>query len=279
MSSSHNWVDFGISCLGGGIAGLVVDVSLFPLDTIKTRMQSAHGFRKSGGFNGVYRGLSIAAVGSVPGAAVFFSTYDTSKKMLANSAPQLPEPVRHMGAASIAEVMACLIRVPTEVIKQRMQTGAGNHALDVIRAVLKTSGFKGLYTGFYATVSREIPFSLIQFPLYEMMKVSLKRKIYHSDEGPIPPYVGAICGSLSGGLAAGLTTPLDVVKTRLMLGADVNGKVYSGILNTLSRVYAEGGVGLCFAGVEPRIMWISIGGFFFFGAYEGSTGILRSLLM
>jgi Mitochondrial carrier protein len=37
------------------------------------------GFLKAGGFTGVYRGLSAAAVGSAPGAAVFFSSYETLK--------------------------------------------------------------------------------------------------------------------------------------------------------------------------------------------------------
>lgn len=40
----------------GAIAGLSVDVALYPLDTLKTRLQSQHGFYKSGGFSGVYRG-------------------------------------------------------------------------------------------------------------------------------------------------------------------------------------------------------------------------------
>ncbi len=49
------------------MAGTSVDVALFPLDTIKTRLQSSQGFIKAGGFNGVYKGLSAAAAGSAPG--------------------------------------------------------------------------------------------------------------------------------------------------------------------------------------------------------------------
>ncbi|KAK0780637.1 S-adenosylmethionine transporter [Friedmanniomyces endolithicus] len=41
------------SLIAGGLAGTTVDLSLFPLDTLKTRLQSAAGFRASGGFRGV----------------------------------------------------------------------------------------------------------------------------------------------------------------------------------------------------------------------------------
>lgn len=46
------------------------------IDTLKTRMQSPQGFLKAGGFRGIYNGLGAAAVGSAPGAALFFSTYE-----------------------------------------------------------------------------------------------------------------------------------------------------------------------------------------------------------
>ena len=47
---------FWISLISGGIAGTTVDVALYPLDTIKTRLQSSQGFIKAGGFKGVYSG-------------------------------------------------------------------------------------------------------------------------------------------------------------------------------------------------------------------------------
>lgn len=39
----------------------------YPIDTIKTRLQSAQGFIKAGGFNGIYRGVGSVMVGSWPG--------------------------------------------------------------------------------------------------------------------------------------------------------------------------------------------------------------------
>lgn len=50
----------------GGFAGLTADLVLFPLDTIKTRLQSRQGFQAAGGFNRVYAGLAPTAAGSAP---------------------------------------------------------------------------------------------------------------------------------------------------------------------------------------------------------------------
>lgn len=69
-------VSFLTSLVAGGLAGTCVDVALYPIDTIKTRLQSPQGFAAAGGFRGVYRGLGAAATGSAPGAALFFSTYE-----------------------------------------------------------------------------------------------------------------------------------------------------------------------------------------------------------
>jgi len=82
-----------------------IHVRQYPLDTIKTRLQSPGGFLKAGGFSGIYKGLGAVAVGSAPGAALFFSTYDTLKNILNNSGSNLPVPLLHMTAASVGEVV------------------------------------------------------------------------------------------------------------------------------------------------------------------------------
>lgn len=174
MSTERNAPPFLAALVSGGLAGTSVDVALFPLDTIKTRLQSSSGFIKSGGFKGVYKGLSVAAVGSAPGAALFFSTYETMKTKLGGNEPAkgVCGPLIHMTAASCGEIVACLVRVPTEVVKQRMQTGMHSQAFSIIKHIVSyEGGIAGLYKGFGITIMREIPFALIQFPLYEFGKV------------------------------------------------------------------------------------------------------------
>lgn len=43
-----------------------MDVALFPLDTLKTRLQSGRGFLKTGGFTGLYKGILPVIAGSAP---------------------------------------------------------------------------------------------------------------------------------------------------------------------------------------------------------------------
>ena len=52
------------------MAGTAVDLLFFPIDTIKTRLQSSQGFLKAGGFTGIYKGIGSVVVGSSPGGAL-----------------------------------------------------------------------------------------------------------------------------------------------------------------------------------------------------------------
>lgn len=257
--------------VSGGVAGTVTDVVLYPLDTLKTRLQSAEGFLRAGGFRGAYRGLGAAAAGSAPGAALFFGTYEASKRALAERR-ELPAPAVHMLAAAAGETVACLVRVPTEVVKQRMQASMHGYASvgGAVLRVLRDEGPLGFYTGFGVTLVREIPFAFVQFPIYEHLKLRGGRLL----ERDLTSLEAAGCGSAAGAFAALVTTPLDVAKTRLMLGRDKEGVPYRGALNTLLRVRREGMAAL-FAGAAPRVTWIGIGGFVFFGAYEAAMRALR----
>lgn len=295
---------FLIALVSGGLAGTCVDIALFPIDTIKTRLQSPQGFLKAGGFHGIYRGLGAAALGSAPGAALFFSTYEAMKPYCIEKQHQYQfypsnPAFSHMISASIGEAAACLVRVPTEVIKSTMQTNAkgSQTVLSTIQLILAqkptststSSGsgssfliskyFGGLYRGYGITLLREVPFALIQFPIYEQCKIWLSNYYHHQDNNnnEITSLEAAACGSFGGAIAAATTTPLDVLKTRLMLGKDSKGVVYKNAFDVMNRSIHEEGIRSLFRGIQPRVMWISIGGFVFFGAYEFARSTLLSL--
>ncbi|KAK4186051.1 putative mitochondrial carrier protein PET8 [Podospora australis] len=272
---------FQTALLAGALAGTTVDLSLFPLDTLKTRLQSSAGFFASGGFRGIYRGVGSALVGSAPGAAFFFSTYEFTKSLLPSSPSS---PYTHMLAASLGEIAACAVRVPTEVIKQRAQ--AGHHGGSSLHSLLHilhqrpaigiTGVWRELYRGWSITVMREVPFTVLQFPMWEALKSWGRDRRERTGRGlfgdsnalkkpgqEVSAAESALYGSLAGGIAAGVTTPLDVLKTRVMLSAQKESMV-----TIVKDILKENGIRPFFAGIGPRVMWISIGGAIFLGSYQ-----------
>ncbi|KAF1911842.1 mitochondrial carrier domain-containing protein [Ampelomyces quisqualis] len=282
-----------IPCRAGGLAGTTVDLSLYPLDTLKTRLQSSAGFAASGAFTGIYRGVGSAIVGSAPGAALFFITYDSIKRSLAQPQTSIQYNVEgkpykedvidsgnqalvHMLAASLGEVAACAVRVPTEVVKQRAQASQHPSSLSALTHILSQRHVRGLahvwkelYRGWSITIMREVPFTIIQFPLWEAMK---RYRCSRAGRNQVTGLEGGLLGSVAGAVAAGLTTPLDVLKTRMMLA-----KEKQPMTVMLSEILKESGPRAFFAGIGPRIGWISVGGAIFLGSYQWASNALGGL--
>uniref|UniRef100_A0A131YSH3 Solute carrier family 25 member 26 n=1 Tax=Rhipicephalus appendiculatus TaxID=34631 RepID=A0A131YSH3_RHIAP len=253
---------FFVSLVAGAIAGTTVDVVLFPLDTLKTRLQSQQGFLRAGGFKNIYSGIASAALGSAPTSALFFCTYEGVKHFIGPVVPSLVTPLVYSIAAACGEVAACSVRVPVEVVKQRTQANHDTSSWRTFRSVLNVEGIRGFYRGYFTTVAREIPFSFIQFPLWEFLKNMF------ANPDSLLTWQAAVCGAISGGIAGGLTTPLDVAKTRIIL-AERTSHLASGSMHAaLKTVWHEKGLPGLFSGVTPRVVSLSVGGFIFLGAYE-----------
>ena len=255
-----------IPLAAGGCAGTATDIFLFPLDTIKTRLQAPGGFAKAGGFAGMYRGLGSAAAASAPAAAAFFGSYEYVKAHLLKRFPDVWAPGIHMTAASFGELVSAAVRVPFEVNKQRRQ--AGVHGADLLSTGPKIAS---LLRSYVSLVSREVPFALIQYPLYERLKAVARGRAQRSGR-TVAGWEMSLCGSIAGGISAALTTPLDVAKTRTMLS---DGQL--GLGSVLSKIVRTEGYGALFHGIAPRVTWISVGGAVFFGVSERAIVYLNGL--
>lgn len=275
------------SLVAGALAGLTVDVSLFPLDTIKTRLQSnitnatiTSRHTAVGTLRSIYAGLPSTIIGSMPSAASFFVVYDGLKRhLITDTTTPLKESYVHMLASSLGEVAACAIRVPTEVVKQRAQAGlfdgkASKAFLDILSLRSQSYGLmvKELYRGGGVTIMREIPFTIVQFTLWEQAKKSWSRR--QGRDGSVTATEGAVVGSLSGAIAAGITTPLDVLKTRLMLARREDGGVRLGAAGIVRQIARDDGWRGFFRGFVPRVGWISTGGAIFLGTYQWASNTM-----
>ena len=78
----------------------------------------------------------------------------------------------------LAETVSCIIYVPVDVIKERMQiqqrldvkTYGNTHYRgnrDALCSLAKTEGFRGIYKGYLASLASFGPFSALYFMFYE----------------------------------------------------------------------------------------------------------------
>jgi len=254
--------------IAGGVAGTVVDAVLFPIDTMKTRLQSKQGFRAAGGFRNVYSGIGAALLGSSPNSSIFFGVYELTKKSLMSSGNEVST---QMIASTMGALGSCLARVPADNVKQKVQAGIYQNTISAIQGIRASQGIEGFFVGFQSTILREMPFSVIQFTVWE----ALKRRVQVRYKRSLSPWESGLCGSVAGGLAAAITTPIDVLKTRQMIGdAPRDASTFGAFRYIFKR---EGMKGLL-SGFIPRIQLCFLGGLIFFSAYDFSLSVLEQAL-
>ncbi|KAF6149277.1 hypothetical protein GIB67_026133 [Kingdonia uniflora] len=118
----------------GALAGTFVSLSLHPVDTIKTLIQShsmsqthkpiSHivGSIISGhGVMGLYRGIDSNIVSSAPISAVYTFTYESVKGALLPLLPKEYHSIAHCTASGCASIATSFIFTPSERIKHQMQ--------------------------------------------------------------------------------------------------------------------------------------------------------------
>ncbi|XP_068648079.1 S-adenosylmethionine carrier 1, chloroplastic/mitochondrial-like [Aristolochia californica] len=262
---------FRVLCEGvvaGGAAGVVAEMALYPIDTIKTRLQAARGGGKIL-LNGLYSGLGGNLAGVLPASAIFVGIYEPTKQKLLKMFPENLSALAHLTAGAIGGAASSLVRVPTEVVKQRMQTGQFSSAPNAVRLIVAKEGFKGLYAGYRSFLLRDLPFDAIQFCLYEQLRLGYKLAAQRDLNDPENAIIGAIAGAITGAI----TTPLDVVKTRLMTQGPAD--QYKGIFDCVQTVVREEGPNALLKGIGPRVLWIGIGGSIFFGVLERTKQFLE----
>ncbi|KMT05381.1 hypothetical protein BVRB_7g175130 [Beta vulgaris subsp. vulgaris] len=233
-SSSHIHQDgllYWQVMVAGSIAGCVEHMAMFPVDTIKTRMQALGScpiksvgvraaFRsilQSDGLAGLYHGIAAMGLGAGPAHAVHFSVYEFCKKSF--SGGNVNNHVVNATSAVCAEVLSDAVFTPMDMVKQRLQLsggvgGAYKGVWDCMKMVFREEGFGAFYASYRTTVIMNAPFFAVFFATYEAAKKGLM-EISPDKADDERLVVHATAGAAAGALAAVVTTPLDVVKTQL----------------------------------------------------------------
>ncbi|KAJ0393702.1 hypothetical protein P43SY_007602 [Pythium insidiosum] len=262
-----------------GVGGLVATSVLYPLDTIKTRLQSGGSLFDEEETNeeqarrkdvrallrSLYRGYQYKAAESSVSKFLYFYAYTLLAQTVAPSDGKPIGTVLNLGIGYLSEFFHLPVTLPMEVIATRLQTGIGSGGvLQIVRNVLEESGIKGFYKGFQAYFVLCLQ-PAIQYTVFERVKEAyLKRS--KSMAKSLSALEAFVLGAIARSIATLLLFPYIRAKVILQSKKKKNqapeledGKCdrasqsSEGIVATLQRVYSEEGPLALYRGLTPEL--------------------------
>ncbi|KAI8993138.1 mitochondrial carrier domain-containing protein [Pilobolus umbonatus] len=297
MSEEYDYESLGNNAtvlqnaIAGSLAGIAEHCAIYPVDSIKTRMQVIQAVRqpifaastvgshssivmdtttsvagrsinnnlnpnykniKSASRN-LWRGVNSVVIGAGPAHAIHFATYEACKEAFGGNRKDGHHPFTTAAAGACATLAHDVLMNPFDVIKQRMQLRDSTYKSirECARSVYTKEGFIAFYISLPTTLTMSIPFQSIQFATYEYFRKVL------NDDGGYDPKTHAIAGALAGSIASSVTTPLDVVKTLLQTrgqSTDARIRNASGLIDAVHIIRDRYGYKGFFRGFKPRVL-------------------------
>lgn len=270
----HDIAQSAYNFVQGGFAGAFGATIVYPIDLVKTRMQNQRStvvgqllyknsldcVRKvfhNEGFLGFYRGLGPQLIGVAPEKAIKLTVNDLIRGRAMDpetGSITLPWELLAGGTAGGCQVV---FTNPLEIVKIRLQIqGEAAKAEGAVAKgavhIVRQLGLVGLYKGASACLLRDIPFSAIYFPAYWHLKKDVFHEGYHGKHLSFMETLSA--AAIAGMPAAYLTTPADVVKTRLQVEARKGQTHYKGLTDAFVKIYREEGFRALFKGGPARVI-------------------------
>ncbi|KAL4790428.1 mitochondrial carrier domain-containing protein [Aspergillus venezuelensis] len=229
----------------------------------RTFTSTLDGLRKIARNEGVltlWRGLSPTLMMGIPGNVIYFAGYDWLRTDDRSPIKRLiPGAYAPFIAGSVARIAAATVISPIEMFRTRLQatpgTGAGHFkaTLEGLHQMTQARGYGSLWRGLTLTMWRDVPFSGLYWWGYEEFKTHIadaRAKVHeqtlpHGSSSPRPSaahetdgntFVDSfVAGSVSGAVAALVTTPFDVGKTRQQVYRHMGDEVSTAAGSTLSK--------------------------------------------
>ena len=184
--------------VAGGTAGMVACTMSYPLDLVRTRLaaQRSHVYYrgithalssivKEEGFRGLYRGLGATLMQVAPSLAINYAAYETTRSVwLAAKNERAPSVGMSLACGSIAGLISSTATFPLDLVRRRLQLQGYTRSSKVYGSyvgafsdIIRSEGWKGLYSGILPEYYKVIPGVSIAFCTYEIMKRSLHVQI------------------------------------------------------------------------------------------------------
>ncbi|KAG6557792.1 hypothetical protein Mapa_000559 [Marchantia paleacea] len=243
---------------GGGIAGAMGATLVYPLDTIKTRMQAQRS--KDGeephykdeldclrqviaeeGLGALYSGLVPQLIGIAPEKAMKLTVNEVLMEMLESEMPGVGVVFLELIAGGGGGFSQVVFTNPMEAVKVRLQTQAKDSRAKNMWEVVQELGLHGLYNGSMVTMARDIPSTAIFFAVYTFI-----RQMY--------PEQSFMAGCIAAIPATVIVTPMDVIKTRMQMEATAGEDEYENAWHCFLMILRNEGPGALFKGSGARVL-------------------------
>lgn len=269
----------------GSIAAAFSCAVTYPLDSIKSRVQSGISILPPEGVLGLFNGLSLNLLREVPNQGLYMALFNFLTRQLcelpfvdANN-PSLKLLVM-IPAGSISFFLpGSFFRAPFEILNKRIQTGQAKTDEEAVRQVFQDQPFDEvlatLKTTWVLCVVRGIPFGALQCTFYEFFKDNLELVSYGFPIA-LQPFVW---GTLAGIFTGVLTNPPDVVLTRMATrdtrrpgheggGSGEEPDIFAAIVEASKRISTEEGPAGFMRGASARALYFAPEACLWFAAYE-----------
>lgn len=264
---------------GASVVGLVVT----PLDVVKVRIQAhvcpvggtspcedpkhvegsldaARKIIRSSGVRGLWRGLNVTLLLTIPTTGIYFTLYEAFREQLAARSDFWNPSSTTLIAGATARIATATAASPLELARTGLQAGVGGPnatVISVLRYIRQTQGILAWWRGLGPTLLRDAPFSAIYWSVYETLKDPKRSLLPHRlfvTGNDFPVYLGAGVGA--GGLAALCTVPADVIKTRrqaMIMPAGSTLRAAPSPIMIAREIVANDGIRGLFRGAGPRV--------------------------
>jgi solute carrier family 25 protein 39/40 len=207
-----------------------------------------------GGIPTLWRGLGPTLVMSIPANTLYFTCYDELsirvRPLLGDFTPLL--------AGTSARLVATAAVSPIELLRTKQQH-SGKQLSVMLRGELDAGGVRSLFRGLAPTLWRDVPFSAVYWVGYEKFRAMISRSERLRRFTPDNHLFleSFVSGASSAFIAATLTHPFDLIKTRKQIevyALDAERKITPATITSFFRtiVREEGPRGL-FIGWGPRV--------------------------
>ncbi|CAE7877993.1 ucpB, partial [Symbiodinium sp. KB8] len=225
-----------------------------PIDVAKIRLQlqglgGSHAGPKYKGFldcmvqvgrteglHGLFKGLVPCILREMSYSSIRLGLYEPTKELLGGSDRHNTPLWMKVSAGAITGSVGSYVTTPIDLAKVRLQADVSGTAHGGTRDILKRV---------YAQEASQVP-------SYDHIKHSILNAGLMQEGLPLH----MVCSTAAGFISALTTTPVDLIKTRLMNQGGDGARMYRGVSHCISSIVAEEGAAALMKGFWPN--WIRI---------------------